>query len=170
MQSEYRCNAEETWDAIAESFDVTRRLPWKQCLEYINTLKNTDIVADIGCGNGRHLVLCAEHCRYVVGMDISKKLLCITQNAVKKKNIRNASLIHADAVKLPVIDASCDAIIFIASLHNIRGKEHRRSAIHEVFRALKPGGTALVSVWSRWQERYWRFFAKQYFLLKIFRV
>jgi tRNA (uracil-5-)-methyltransferase TRM9 len=163
MQSEYQRNTEETWDAIAESFDNTRRLPWKQCLDYITTLKNTDIVADIGCGNGRHLVPCAKQCRSVIGVDISRKLLKIVQSTLEKKNIRNVSLVHADAVQLPVKNGSFNAIIFIASLHNIQGKEQRRRSVEEIFRILAPQGTALISVWSRWQERYRRFFVQQYF-------
>jgi alkylated DNA repair protein alkB family protein 8 len=163
MLSEYRRSTEETWDAIAESFDTTRRTPWKQCLDFIDTLKNTDIVADVGCGNGRHLVPCAEHCRFVIGTDISRKMLTIVQNTLEKKHIRNVSLIHADVVKMPVKDASFNAIMCIASLHNVRGKEPRSHAVKEIFRMLTPDGIALVSVWSRWQEKYWRFFTKQYF-------
>jgi len=89
MQVDYRRRAEETWDAIAESFDSTRRLPWRQCLDYIATLKNTDTVADIGCGNGRHLTYCAEQCRSAIGVDISKKLLTIVQHTVDKKNSKS---------------------------------------------------------------------------------
>jgi tRNA (uracil-5-)-methyltransferase TRM9 len=163
MQSDNQRTTEETWDAIAESFDTTRRLPWKQCLDYIHTLKNTDIVADIGCGNGRHLLPCADHCQYVIGLDISRKLLNIVQKAVEKKNIQNVSLIHADAVTLPLRNESLNAVLFIASLHNIQGKENRRSALREILRVLKPGGTALISVWSRQQDRYRRFFAHQRF-------
>ena len=163
MRSEYRCSAEETWDAIAESFDSTRRLPWKQCLEFISTLKNTDEVADIGCGNGRHLIPCAEQCRSAIGIDISRKLLDIVQHTVDKKNIRNVSLIHADAVKIPLQKNCLDAVLYIASLHNIQGKENRQHALEEIHRVLTPGGTAFISVWSRWQEKYRRFFLHQYF-------
>ncbi len=164
MQDDYRRSAEETWDAIAESFDATRRHPWKQCLEYIQTLQNTDSVADVGCGNGRHLIPLATHCHFAIGVDISKRILEITHQILQKKNIRNASLIHADAVHLPLQNDSLDAILFIASLHNIRGKEYRCAAVQEMFRVLKPEGTGLISVWSRWQEKYRKFFAKQYLL------
>jgi len=52
--------------------------------------------------------------------------------------------------------------LFIASLHNIQGKEHRRRALQEVDRVLKPNGTALISVWSRWQDMYFKHFMKQF--------
>jgi len=30
--------SEETWNAIAQSFDDTRRKPWQQCIDFINSL------------------------------------------------------------------------------------------------------------------------------------
>jgi tRNA (uracil-5-)-methyltransferase TRM9 len=164
MQPEYRVSAEETWDAIAESFDTTRQKPWKFCLDFIRSLKNTDVVADVGCGNGRHLLPCAENCSYAVGVDISRKLLRIVQKKLPNKSIFNVSLIHADAVQLPLADNSLDAVLFIASLHNIPGKEHRSHALQEVARVLKPNGFALISVWSRWQDMYWSYFMKQFII------
>jgi ubiquinone/menaquinone biosynthesis C-methylase UbiE len=164
MPPDYRQSAEATWDAIAESFDATRRIPWRQCLEYIHTLKKTDTVADVGCGNGRHLILCAEQCQHVVGVDLSRNLLSIVSDKIQKKNVGNVSLIHADVVRLPIRDNSMDAILFIASLHNIRGKEPRHRALQEIFRILKPGRSAFISVWSRWQEKYYLFFVRQFFL------
>jgi tRNA (uracil-5-)-methyltransferase TRM9 len=166
MQDDYRRIAEQTWDAIAESFDLTRHHAWRQCLDFISTLKNTDTVADVGCGNGRHLIPCAEQCRSAIGVDISKKLLSIVQQSADKKNIENISLIHADIVQLPIHENSLDAVLCIASLHNIQGKAHRLQTVQEIYRVLTPGGTALISVWSRWQERYRRFFTWQYLFHK----
>ncbi len=88
------------------------------------------------------------------GVDISQNLLRIVQKKLHNKNIGNVSLIHADVVQLPLADNSLDAVLFIASLHNIQGKEHRRRALQEIARVLKPNGVALISVWSRWQDMY----------------
>jgi tRNA (uracil-5-)-methyltransferase TRM9 len=164
MQSEYRVIAEETWDTIAESFDITRQKPWKFCLDFIRSIKNNEVVADIGCGNGRHLLVCAENCSHVIGVDISLKLLKIVKNKLTNKNIVNASLIHADVVELPLANNSLNTVLFVASLHNIKGKEHRHRALKEIARVLKPKGIALISVWSRWQRKYWRYFMKQFII------
>ncbi|MBN1860801.1 MAG: methyltransferase domain-containing protein [Candidatus Thermoplasmatota archaeon] len=161
MQSENRVIAQKIWDTIAESFDTTRQKPWSNCLEYIHSLNPTDIVADIGCGNGRHLLPCAEQCKSVFGVDVSSQFLQIVQKKLHHKLITNTSLIHADAVYLPFTADSFDAILFIASLHNIKGKDYRHQALTEVARVLKPQGTALISVWSRWQDKYCKYFLKQ---------
>jgi alkylated DNA repair protein alkB family protein 8 len=151
--------AEQTWDMIAESFDVTRRRPWKQCIDFINELPKSAIVADLGCGNGRHLIPCAQRCKKAIGLDISKELLRITQN--KTKDFNNAALIHGNLVNIPIKDNSLDAILYIASLHNIKGRQNRIHSLKEVKRVLKNDAEALISVWSRWQDRFRTYFLKK---------
>jgi alkylated DNA repair protein alkB family protein 8 len=164
MQSEYRLSAQKTWDAIAESFDATRQKPWSYCLDFINSLRQNDIVADLGCGNGRHLFSCAERCSHVIGIDISQRFLRIIEKKLHHTSYRNISLIHGDVVQLPFADGTLDAVLFIASLHNIQGREHRRTALTEITRVLKPQGTALISVWSRWQDKFYRHFLKEFII------
>jgi len=164
MQTDAIYDAQRTWDAIAESFDITRRTPWKQCIDFIATLKKTDVVVDCGCGNGRHLFPAADHCSKAFGIDLSKKMLSIVQRKIAEKDIGNITLIHGDLVHLPFLEGSLDAVLCIASLHNVKGRMNRQAAIREIYRVLKPQGTALLSVWSRWQDRYRTYFTKQFFV------
>jgi tRNA (uracil-5-)-methyltransferase TRM9 len=164
MQTDALYDAQQTWDAIAGSFDITRRAPWKQCIDFIATLKQTDVVVDCGCGNGRHLFPAAARCSQAFGVDISKKLLSIVQQRIKERGISNITLLHADLAHLPFQDNSFDAVLCIASLHNIKGRENRHAAMREMYRILKPQGIALLSVWSRWQDRYRAYFTKQFFV------
>jgi len=155
---------QETWDCIAESFDKTRNKPWKQCIDFINTLKETNLVADIGCGNGRHLALCANQCKLAIGLDISEELLLIAKNKLMEKKLKNAVFLHSDASDLPIKNETIDAVLFIASLHNIKGREKRIQSLRELKRILKKeSGIALISVWSRWQDKYRVLFFKKLF-------
>ena len=155
--------AEKTWDAIATSFDATRRKPWSQCLQFINTFTTSDIVVDIACGNGRHLIPCALQCHQAIGIDLSRNLLHIVQRKAEQDNITNITLLHANAVNLPLSENTVDNVLFIASLHNIQGHHLRLRSLYETRRILKQGGRALISVWSRWQDRYRKYFQKQWF-------
>jgi len=157
-------NNEKTWDAIAKSFDVTRRKPWKQCTDFIGTLLIGDTAADICCGNGRHLIPLTDHCKKTIGIDISRELLHIVQRKLKEEKIQNAGLIHSDVTNMPLQNDSLDAVLFIASLHNIKGKEKRIQSLREVKRILKSNGRALISVWSRWQDKYRKQFLKKWFV------
>jgi tRNA (uracil-5-)-methyltransferase TRM9 len=166
MQSEYRSTAQHTWDSIAESFDTTRQKPWKNCLDFINSLDQDSIVADLGCGNGRHLFPCAHRCSRVFGVDLSQRFLHIIRRKLLQTPVYNITLIHGDVVFLPFADQSIDAVLYIAALHNIQGREHREASLREVTRVLKPQGVALISVWSRWQEKFYKHFLKQFIMRK----
>jgi len=163
MPNDYIKNSEETWDSIAKSFDATRRKPWKQCIDFINSLPKTSIVVDIGCGNGRHLIPCAERCKKVIGIDISRELLAISQSKVDKEKLENTILIHSDVLNIPFKDSFVDSVLYIAALHNIKGKDRRIRSLKEIKRILKKDGTALISVWTRWQDRYRKQFFKKWF-------
>ena len=153
MSDNYK-NSEETWNIIAKSFDSTRCKPWQQCTDFINSLPIESIVADIACGNGRHLIPCAKHCKRAIGVDFSKNLLDIVKKKLDEKNITNVILHHSDAVDLPLETNSIDAVIFIAALHNIKGREKRIKSLKEIKRVLKNDGKALISVWSREQDKF----------------
>ena len=154
---------QEIWDKIAYSFDSTRRKPWKQCIDFIDKIPRDSIIADIGCGNGRHLIHCAKRCNKAVGIDISKELIRIIQTKTKVLNIDNIDLIHTDAVNLPIKNNVFDAVLFIASLHNIKGNINRINSLEEIYRILKNDGVVLISVWSRWQDKYRKDFFKRWF-------
>jgi len=162
MTNIYTKISEDTWNAIAKSFDSTRRKPWKECIDFINNLPKTSIVADIGSGNGRHLIPCAKHCKKIIGLDVSKELLEIVKKKVYKNKLNNVELIHSDAVNIPLKDYSIDAVLYIATLHNISERYRRIKSLKEINRILKPSGRAIISVWSRWQDKF-----RQHFLIRM---
>jgi alkylated DNA repair protein alkB family protein 8 len=153
--------SENTWDAIAESFDHTRKKPWKQCLDFIEFLDASSLVIDLGCGNGRHLIPCAQHCKMVIGFDISKNLLSIAEKKAQMQHVCNTVFVHGNLIQLPFKNNVYDAVLYIASLHNIKEKEYRLQSLQEVNRILKPKGIAMISVWSRWQQKFRNYFFKK---------
>ncbi len=154
----------EVWERIAESFDKTRRKPWSRCIEFIDSMEKKGLFLDIGCGNGRHLIPAAKRSKLVIGIDFSINMLRVCHNNLEKAKVRNYALLQADARYLPFKDDCLDYVIFIASLHNIRGKDNRIMALREMRRVLKEDGKGLISVWSRWQDRFFFHFLKELFL------
>ena len=145
---------EKTWDAIADSFNLTRKKPWQQVTSFIQSISPTNIIVDVGCGNGRHIITSSSHAKKIIGIDISTELLSITKKNIQKKNISNVSLIHASSLYIPLSSDSVDVILYIASLHNIAGKINRLQSLREIQRILKPKGKAMISVWSQHQPRF----------------
>lgn len=144
----------KTWDTIAESFDKTRKKTWKPCIDFIEQIKEKKITADISCGNGRHLFPLAKKSKKTIGLDISKNMLRIVKKKIQEQKIENIELIEANAVNIPLKNNTIDHLIYIAALHNIKGRQNRIKSLKEIKRILKKQGNALISVWSREQDRF----------------
>ena len=161
MKKEVTYSAEKTWDTIAQSFHNTRRKPWKQCISFIENISKNSTVLDLGCGNGRHLIPSAKKCKKAVGVDISSNLLKIIQNQKQELDMANIELIHANLIDLPIKTESIDSALYIAALHNIKTMRNRKKSLNELYRVLKKESIALISVWSREQEKFSDFFNNQ---------
>lgn len=148
------------WDDIAEDFDTTRRRPWKECLEFMEGREGVAI--DIACGNGRHTIPMSKKSR-AVGMDSSAEMVKIASRNAGK----GASFVVGDASAIPFRNNTFDFALFIAALHNIRGRKMRAKALREMGRVLRDGGEGMVSVWSRWQDRWRIHFLKEALTLRI---
>ncbi|HEC76616.1 MAG TPA: class I SAM-dependent methyltransferase [Thermoplasmatales archaeon] len=147
------------WDIIAESFDSTRKYPWNECLEFIDDNNGNGI--DIGCGNGRHLIYMAERCEIAVGLDFSMKMIEVAKRKIEEMD--NVVLVCGDACALPFRENFFDFAVFVASLHNIKGRENRIKALRELRRVLKKKGRAIISVWAKWQDKWKGYFLKNFF-------
>ena len=150
---------EEIWNAIAKSFDSTRKEPWEECLNFIEKIKGRAI--DIGCGNGRHLLPLAKKTDFAVGLDFSIEMLKICSEKIRNEKMSEVLLVCGDACRLPFKDNSFDFALFIATLHNIKGRNNRIKALVELKRILKPNGKALISVWAKWQDKWRWYFIKK---------
>ena len=117
----------------------------------------------IACGNGRHLLPLAQHCNDVIGLDASEEMALITSERIVESRVINAAILVGTATALPLRPDTFDCILFIAGLHNIKGRRQRIQALRELNRVLSHSGKALISVWSRWQDRFRGTMARQLF-------
>lgn len=63
----------EVYDKIAPHFSNTRYKPWPMIAAYLNKLPDGDIVADVGCGNGKYLGV--NPALHMIGTDRSFNLI-----------------------------------------------------------------------------------------------
>ncbi|MHA1434166.1 MAG: class I SAM-dependent methyltransferase, partial [Candidatus Heimdallarchaeota archaeon] len=139
---------------IAESFDSTRKYPWKEVSEFIEKISSCDIVLDLGSGNGRHTKLLSQRSRGTIGIDISYNILKLSSKNELAEITRDINLVNSDAVKLPFKDNSFDKLISIAVIHHLDTEEKRTSVFHEIFRILKKDGLAQISCWLKSHPRF----------------
>jgi ubiquinone/menaquinone biosynthesis C-methylase UbiE len=101
----------------------------------------TQIVADVGCGNGFDLrqIVPQGRCRHAIGLDLSAGMLRSLKDLRQSGGL---SLIQADAQRLPLPDGSVDVAMAMHMLYHVPDIP---AAIGELRRITKPGGTVLAS-------------------------
>ncbi len=88
------------------------------------------------------------------GIDFAKQMLKMAQKYAKKFDLE-VNLTAGDVRYLPYRDGTFERAIAVATYHHLKGEGERLKALRELGRVLKPGGEALITVWNRWQPRFW---------------
>ena len=110
-------------------------------------------LVNIGCAHGPDFLPFTKSFE-LYGVDFSTEMLRFARKYSQKFNFAvNLSL--ADVSYLPYRNEAFDWAISVATYHHIKDKERRQAAASELWRVLKPGGEAFITVWNRWQPRFW---------------
>jgi tRNA (uracil-5-)-methyltransferase TRM9 len=133
-------NISKVYDNIAKDFDRTRYKVWPLIKKFIDGLPEKCYLADIGCGNGKNIILSRKDIKYK-GMDISN-------NFVKICNDKGLDVIHGDILNIPFESNSFDNSMSIAVIHHLSTRADRIKAISEMLRITKINGLILLYVWS----------------------
>jgi SAM-dependent methyltransferase len=101
----------------------------------------TQIVLDVGCGNGFDLrqIVPQGRCRRAIGLDLSAGMLRSLEDLCQSGGL---SLVQGDAQRLPLPDRSVDVAMAMHMLYHVPDLP---AAIRELRRVTKPGGTVLAS-------------------------
>ncbi len=108
---------------------------------------------NIGCAHGPDFLPFRQNFD-LYGVDFSTQMLSFARKYSQKFNF-TVSLSLADVSYLPYPDEVFDWAISVATYHHIKGKRERQAALDELRRVLKLGGEAFITVWNRWQPRFW---------------
>lgn len=150
-----KSSVKDTYTQIAEHFDLTRYKPWPETMWYASMLEPGSTVADLGCGNGRNALCLAEFGMRVVAIDFVGRMLDITMRKARRAGLDGAIRpLCCDVTDIPLPDASFDHALYVATMHHLPTSADRARSVRELWRTLKPGGTALVGVWAVEQERF----------------
>ncbi|MFC2067113.1 class I SAM-dependent methyltransferase [Chloroflexota bacterium] len=108
---------------------------------------------NIGCAHGPDF-LPFKHNFDLYGIDFSTEMLRFARRYSGKFEF-DVSLTLADARHLPYGDETFNWAISIATYHHIKDQEERLRSLQELRRVLKPGSEAFITVWNRWQPKFW---------------
>lgn len=144
----------EVFDEIAESWYRVRHYPrFKEELEEMAQRWVRGRLLNIGCAHGPDFLPFRANFE-LWGMDFSPKMVKLAQKYADKFGFV-PNLVVGDALFLPFSENSFDWVISVATFHHIQGEIARGTAFCELRRVLKPGGEAFITVWNRWQPRFW---------------
>lgn len=138
---------EKVWDKIANPWKIFRDEPFGGVVEFLKDKKGN--ILDLGCGSGRNFVKIDGK---IYGVDFSEKMVEMARERAEDKKI-SAEIFKAEAYDLPFENDFFDSAICIAVIHCVEKEINRKKALEELFRVLKKGGEAMITVWSRNEER-----------------
>ncbi|MPZ16483.1 MAG: bifunctional demethylmenaquinone methyltransferase/2-methoxy-6-polyprenyl-1,4-benzoquinol methylase UbiE [Luteitalea sp.] len=139
------------FDAIAGRYDLLNHLLsggldlyWRARAVGALQLTGHEVVLDLCTGTcDLALGLCRRgRARRVVGVDFSAEMLRVGLGKVRaKREERRVPLLRGDAMRIPLADASVDAVTMAFGLRNV---EVPATALAEVARVLRPGGRIAI--------------------------
>lgn len=144
--------------AIARSYDLNNRVhslwqdeAWRRTAVRMAGVQPGEIVLDMACGTGDLTQAFARRspASLVIGGDFTHQMLELAAHKRARLDPKIAGrvrYIEADAMALPVADASVDVVSIAFGIRNVQQPER---AVSEFRRVLKPGGRAVILEFDR---------------------
>ena len=121
-----------------ENISADTPFPLEYAFHLLGKVRGKTIV-DLGCGEGRNTVILAALGANVIAVDISDQSLEITGKRLQANGVdKNVTLIHSNAMTIPIDDSHADGVLCAAVLHHVDCIVTAR----QIRRILKPGGVA----------------------------
>lgn len=136
-------NSSIPFDRAVEYYDQTRGFPSDvvepaiRMMAEVSDLHANSRVLEIGIGTGRIALPLAAHVHSIIGLDLSRPMM---ERLRAKQTTEAIHLIEGDATRLPLPDASVDAVVVVHVFHAVNPWE---AALAEIRRVLKPNGVLI---------------------------
>lgn len=104
----------------------------------------TDVLADVGCGNGTATIRYAPQVRTAVGFERSDRLRQTAIDAAKAAAVPNLTFKSADILSLRMPEPEFDVVVSQRMLINLASWEEQQQGIRNLHSILKVGGRAIL--------------------------
>ncbi len=140
----------EMFDNVSGNYDFLNRLltfgidmKWRRLVVKTVAKNNPKHLLDIATGTGDFVIMLSKlNAEKIVGLDISRGMLDIGIDKVKKKKLEGLiDMVQGDSEQLPFENASFDAITVGFGVRNF---ENLDKGLQEIYRVLRPGGILVI--------------------------
>ena len=158
------------YNTIAGEFSATRFSTSEEGDFLKGLVQPGNKVLDVGCGNGRLYESFKDQNVSYLGIDSSEKLIELAQEKWDGSHGAMIETLIHDREKVPqrgpqfeVGDIltlqyrdEFDLLLCIRVLPHIPSVALRQQAVDNLYKALKPGGTLVLTAWNLWQPKWWK--------------
>jgi len=142
------------FDGVASRYDVTNTVMsfgqdrrWRRATRELLAVGPGDTVVDVAAGTGVSTLELARTGARCIAADFSRGMLAAGHGRLVTRHGRSpVPFVAADALALPVADASVDAVVISFGLRNTVDPD---AALAEFARVTRPGGSLVVCEFSR---------------------
>ncbi len=103
-------------------------------------LKKNEIILEIGTGTGSFAIEAAQHCKRVIAIDVSQKMLEFAKQKAQMNRITNIEFNHAGFLTYGHAGEPFDAVVSQLALHHLPDF-WKMIALKRIHQLLKNGGT-----------------------------
>ena len=104
-------------------------------------IRPSDVVADLGCGNGYIAIPLTERAGLVLALDVSKEMLLDLMSRSNERQHEKLRPIQCELPELPLRTSSVDHVIMVNVLHEFEDKD---VMVKETIRVLRRGGRVTI--------------------------
>jgi ubiquinone/menaquinone biosynthesis C-methylase UbiE len=144
------------WEEAGKSFpqggnvSPTTRDPFLGQLEEVHILRflaGRERVLEIGCGDGLHTALYAQHVAQLKALDISATLIELARQRMIAKSISNVEFKVRSVLALASLYErdNFDCVVSQRCLINLPDWKYQQTALEQICTVLEPGGILLMS-------------------------
>lgn len=120
-------------------------------------------VVDLGCGWGTFCFALSPLCRFITGVDSSRKAIALCNQALAEKGLKNIRFVCSDIQHTGLVSDAYDCVILADVAEHLYPQEFER-VLEESSRLLKKGGRLIV--WTPCQGHIFEKLKKRNIILK----
>ncbi len=141
----------DQWTEDADRYDAASQVAWRRFLD-AGVVRPGDRALDVGCGAGRSTLDVAPTASFVLGVDLSSRMLGLARERAAAQGAVNVDFVQADAQVHPFEAAAFDLAY---SSYGAMFFNDRAAAFANIAAALRSGGRLALLAWQALEDNPW---------------